>query len=57
MNRTILYYPTINIPNDEWLRHALLYYDQVSSIIPQNWENESLIQLSPDIISYWRKSI
>lgn len=49
MNRTILYYPTINIPNKSWLRHALLYYDEVSSIVPQSWDNRTLIELSPDI--------
>jgi len=36
MNRTILYYPTIKIPQQDWLRHALLYWDQVSSIIPDD---------------------
>lgn len=49
MNRTILYYPTINIPDKSWLRHALLYYDEVSSIVPQSWDHRALIELSPDI--------
>jgi len=35
MNRTLLYYPTIEIPQRSWLRNALLYWDQVSSIVPQ----------------------
>lgn len=34
MNRTILYYPTIELPRSSWLMHALLYWDEVSSIIP-----------------------
>lgn len=34
MTRTILYYPTINIPTTNWLRHALLYWDEISSIVP-----------------------
>lgn len=35
MTRTILYYPTIAIPNPRWLRHALFYFDKVASIVPQ----------------------
>ena len=49
MNRTILYYPTIDIPNTEWLKHALLYWDEVSSIIPKSHDNKLLVKLSPDI--------
>lgn len=47
MNRTILYYPSINIPDTNWLKYALLYWDEVSSIVP-----EPLIisrEFSPDI--------
>jgi hypothetical protein len=33
--RTILYYPTIEVPNGVWLRRALLYWDRVASIVPQ----------------------
>jgi len=47
--RTILYYPTINIPSNSWLRHALLYWDEVSSIIPQSWGDRYLYALSPDL--------
>jgi hypothetical protein len=47
--RTILYYPTINIPSNSWLRHSLLYWDEVSSIIPQSWGDRYLYELSPDI--------
>lgn len=46
-NRTILYYPTIDVPSNSWLRHALLYWDQVSSIVPRNIDNE--VELSPDL--------
>ena len=35
MKRTILYYPTISIPDGEWLRRALFYFDEVASIVPQ----------------------
>lgn len=47
--RTILYYPTINIPSKSWLRHALLYWDEVSSIVPQSWGDRYLYELSPEI--------
>jgi hypothetical protein len=49
MNRTILYYPTIDIPTTSWLRHAVLYWDEVSSIVPKSWEDKILVELSPDI--------
>ncbi len=38
LQRTLLYYPTITIPTDKWLRQALLYWDQVASIVPESWE-------------------
>ncbi|MEI9918524.1 MAG: DUF6236 family protein [Bacteroidota bacterium] len=49
MNRTILYYPTIDIPDKAWLRHALMYWDEVASIVPQDYGNKILIDLSTDI--------
>ncbi len=52
--RTILYYPTISIPNSSWLRQALLYFDEVASIVPTDvyWSHEvgkALVPLTPDI--------
>ena len=42
MAQTILYYPRINIQDDAWLRNAILYWDEVSSIVPyENYENFS----------------
>jgi Family of unknown function (DUF6236) len=35
---SILYYPTIDVPTDDWLRQALLYWDEVGSIVPEQWE-------------------
>lgn len=32
--RTILYYPTIKIKDGSWLRNAILYWDNVASIVP-----------------------
>jgi Family of unknown function (DUF6236) len=49
MKRTLLYYPTISIPDNWWLRQAVFYFDEVASIIPQTmtWEGEPLGQLIP----------
>ena len=42
MAQTILYYPTINIQDGAWLRNAILYWDEVSSIVPyENYPNFS----------------
>lgn len=49
IKRTILYYPTISVPSGSWLRQALLYWDEIGSIVPQDWNNEILIPLGPDI--------
>ena len=54
VNRTILYYPTIALPEGEWLRQALLYWDQVSSIVPMRYDMESdrnvpVIPYTPDV--------
>ena len=34
MEQTILYYPKINIQDGTWLRSAILYWDEVASIVP-----------------------
>lgn len=34
MDRNLLYYPSIEIPNKEWLLSALLYADSISTIVP-----------------------
>lgn len=42
MPQTILYYPKINIKDGQWLRNALLYWDNISSIVPYaNYKNIS----------------
>lgn len=42
MAQTILYYPKININDGIWLRNALLYWDEVASIVPyENYEDMS----------------
>jgi Family of unknown function (DUF6236) len=34
MERILLYYPSINIPDGNWLRNSLLYTDKVATIFP-----------------------
>lgn len=46
MKRRILYYPTINITDGIWLRNALLYWDEVSSIMPYHVDD---FEISPEI--------
>ena len=60
--RTILYYPTIAVPNGRWLRQALLYWDEVASIVPMHWTNdeavhEALIPYSDEVRLLEQKSI
>lgn len=44
IERKILYYPTILVPS-RWLKWAMLYWDKVSSIVPDGWEDKTeLIQ-------------
>jgi hypothetical protein len=40
MRRTIIYYPNIDIPDSKWLRNSLLYWDEVSSIVPRSIETD-----------------
>lgn len=49
LKRNILYYPTINIPSTDWLKNAVLYWDEVSSIVPRDWEKDKSIKISTDI--------
>lgn len=46
MAQTILYYPTINIQDGSWLRNAILYWDEVSSIVPY----ENYPDFSPELL-------
>lgn len=49
MERTLLYYPTIDIPNMKWLYSSILYADKVSSIVPFNDINDNRF---PDLLKY-----
>ncbi|WP_026691889.1 DUF6236 family protein [Peribacillus kribbensis] len=35
MNFNYLYYPSISLPNDAWLRRVLLYSNKIASIVPE----------------------
>ncbi len=47
--RIILYYPRISIPTGKWLRHALLYWDMVASIVPLRYDGTEVRPYSTDI--------
>ena len=47
MTRGVIYYPTMNIKDQTWLRQAVLYNDKIGSIIPPGMEDQ--IDLNPDI--------
>ena len=38
MRRTILYYPTIQIKSSKWIKHTILYWDCIGSIVPYDFD-------------------
>jgi hypothetical protein len=34
-----LYYPSIDIPNENWLKTAILYWDEINTIVPSSIDN------------------
>jgi len=46
MAQTILYYPTIDIQDGQWLRNAILYWDKVASIVPYG----DYLDFSPELL-------
>lgn len=46
MKKRILYYPSIDIKDGIWLRNAILYWDEVSSIMP--YQNDDY-NISPEV--------
>lgn len=38
--RTVLYYPDIAFPNQQWIRQTILYWDELGSIVPEQLWNE-----------------
>ena len=50
MPRTILYYPTINIPDESWLKKTILYWDNVSSIVPdEDYYRRDIVNMNEDM--------
>jgi hypothetical protein len=49
IKQAILYYPTIDVPSGQWLRQAILYWDEIGSIVPQRYDETALIPYTPDI--------
>jgi len=47
--RSLLYYPTIRIPSGQWLKQAILYWDEVGSIVPQEYGGNWLVEKSRDL--------
>jgi hypothetical protein len=44
----VLYYPHINITNKNWIKHALLFWDKISRIVPASVEpanNDDIISI------------
>jgi hypothetical protein len=38
LKRNVLYYPTINLPETDWLTRMILYYDKVGTITPTTYK-------------------
>lgn len=46
MSRSILYYPSMDIEDGIWLRNAILYWDKIHSIVP----NQIDADYSPEVM-------
>ena len=46
MPKSILYYPSINIQNESWLKKVILYWDSVSSIVPDQYNIDSSYEIA-----------
>jgi hypothetical protein len=40
LSRILLYYPTFELPSEQWIKDGLLYWDQVGSIVPEKYQDE-----------------
>ena len=49
MKTAIVYYPSIVIPNGGWLRSALLYWDEVASIVPESLRIATTINMGKEL--------
>ncbi len=53
-NRTILCYPTMALTENQWTKQALLYWDEISSIVPMRYDSDQdkevpVIPFTPDV--------
>ncbi len=46
---SVLYYPTIDIRNEQWLRNAILFWDKIYTIVPASHESPYRSQLSSEL--------
>jgi hypothetical protein len=46
----VLYYPYINVPNNDWFKRAFLYWDSVGSIVPWNFTGAGRNKLQTHMI-------
>lgn len=47
---SILYYPYINVPHNDWTLRTLLYYDHVYSIVPESHFNDPEMNYEPEML-------
>ncbi|MCG2615263.1 hypothetical protein LZZ85_13260 [Terrimonas sp. NA20] len=54
MNSHLLYFPYINVPDTGWTYRAILYYDSISSIVPQeyHWGDEEYEPFMRELINH-----
>jgi hypothetical protein len=45
-----LYYPTIEIQNENWLKNASFYWDEISTIVPESLRNPYRSRVSKELV-------
>lgn len=49
LKRTLLYYPSIIIENPSWIRQSILYWDEIGSIVPLEFNYDRVFDKSYDM--------
>jgi len=62
IRRTILYYPTIDLPKGSWIRQVLLFWDEIASIVPFKYDFKQkkdipVIPFKPDVEYLYKKKV
>ncbi|WP_285011092.1 kinase [Pedobacter faecalis] len=57
MPSQILYYPYINLPRTDWTLRTLLYYDNVGSIVPQDYSFNPECNYEPFMLELVRENL